>query len=164
MLDAGWKRAGVSACLRNQKRDRAGVIRGHRTRPVKKGVRVGRSRRRRTSHKSNPRTRSGARSRPSRGGLRGVTITSVGPVGNISGYRPMVQATVMDGQSTLSKDDINVYLDGEEVRDFQYRRTTGSLSFTPRKLSSGAHTVEILAGTAGSRNARKRKNWSFVVS
>ena len=125
---------------------------------------MGRSRRRRTSHRSNPRTRSGARPRPGGGGAKGgVTITSVSPVGNISGYRPMVQATVADGQGTLSKDDINVYLDGQEVRDFQYRRTTGSLSFTPSKLSSGAHTVEITAGTAGSRNARKRKNWSFVV-
>lgn len=126
---------------------------------------MGRSRRRRTSHRSNPRTRSGARSRPGRGGSRGggVNITSVSPVGNISGYRPMVQATVTDGQGTLSKDDINVFLDGEQVSDFQYRRTTGSLSFTPSKLSSGAHTVEITAGTAGSRNARKRKNWSFVV-
>ena len=125
---------------------------------------MGRSRKRRTSHRANPRTRSGAKSKPGRGGSGGgVTITSVSPVGNISGYRPMVQATVMDGQSTLSKDDINVYLDGEEVRDFQYRRTTGSLSFTPRKLTSGPHTVEIAAGTAGSRNARKRKNWSFVV-
>jgi len=75
----------------------------------------------------------------------------------------MVQATVTDGQSTLTKGDINVYLDGQEIGDFQYRRTTGSLSFTPSKLSSGAHTVEITAGTAGSRNARKRKNWSFVV-
>ena len=84
-------------------------------------------------------------------------------MGNISGYRPMVQAVVTDSQSTLRKDDINVYLDGQEVRDFQYRRTTGSLSFTPSKLASGAHTVEIMAGTSGSRNARKRKNWSFVV-
>jgi hypothetical protein len=74
-----------------------------------------------------------------------------------------VQATVTDGQSTLSKGDIGVYLDGQEIRDFQYRRTTGSLSFTPSKLSSGAHTVQITAGTAGSRNAAKRKNWSFVV-
>ena len=54
-----------------------------------------------------------------------------------------MQATVTDSATTLSKADINVYLDGEQVRDFQYRRTTGSLSFTPRKLSSGAHTVEI---------------------
>ena len=123
---------------------------------------MGRSR---TSHRANPRTRSGARSRPGRGGSRGggVTINSVSPVGNISGYRPTVQAMVTDSQSTLSKDDINVYLDGEQVRDFQYRRTTGSLSFTPPKLSSGPHTVEIVAGTAGSRNAGKRKNWSFVV-
>jgi hypothetical protein len=70
---------------------------------------------------------------------------------------------VTDSSNTLSKDDINVHLDGEEVREYQYRRTTGSLSFTPRKLSSGPHTVEITAGTAGSRNARKRKKWSFVV-
>jgi len=56
-----------------------------------------------------------------------------------------------------------VYLDGEQVRDFQYRRTTGSLSFTPRKLSSGSHTVEISAGaTEGSRSAKK--SFSFVVS
>jgi hypothetical protein len=56
-----------------------------------------------------------------------------------------------------------VYLDGEAVRAFQYRRTTGSLSFTPPRLSSGPHTVEIEAGSAeGSKNARK--SWSFVVS
>jgi hypothetical protein len=36
------------------------------------------------------------------------------------------------------------------------------LSFTPRKLSSGAHTVETEAGAAeGSKNVRK--SWSFVV-
>ncbi len=60
------------------------------------------------------------------------------PVGNISGYRPMVQAMVTDGQGTLSKDDINVFLDGEQVRDFQYRRTTGSLSFTPKQARLGS--------------------------
>ena len=124
---------------------------------------MGRSRRQRTSNRANPRTRSGARGGASRGGTRGVTITSMGPVGNISGSRPMVQATVKDSATTLSKSDINVYLDGEQVTDFQYRRTTGSLSFTPRKLSSGAHTVEIVAGAAeGSRSAKK--SFSFVVS
>jgi len=62
----------------------------------------------------------------------------------------------------LSKNDILVYLDGEAVRAFQYRRTTGSLSFTPPRLSSGPHTVEIEAGSPeGSKNARK--SWSFVV-
>ena len=123
---------------------------------------VGRSRRQKSAHKSNPRTRSGARGATSRGGSRGVTITSVSPVGNVSGSRPMVQATVMDSATTLSKSDIHVYLDGQAVTGFQYRRTTGSLSFTPRKLTSGAHTVEIEAGSAeGSKNARK--SWSFVV-
>jgi hypothetical protein len=124
---------------------------------------VGRSRRRKTSHRANPRTRSGARSRPGGSASGGVTISSPSPVGNISGYRPTVQAVVTDSQSTLSKDNINVYLDGQEISNFQYRRMTGSLSFTPSKLSSGTHTVEITAGITGSRNARKRKNWSFVV-
>ena len=124
---------------------------------------MGRSRRQRTSGRANPRTRSGARTGPTRGGRRGVTITSMGPVGNISGSRPTVQATVTDSATTLSKADINVYLDGEQVRDFQYRRTTGSLSFTPRTLASGAHTVEIYAGAAeGSKNAKK--SFTFVVS
>jgi len=128
----------------------------------KKGVSVGRSRKRRTAGRANPRTRSGARRGPTRGGRRGVTITSVSPVGNIGGARPTVQATVTDSATTLSKNDILVYLDGEAVRAFQYRRSTGNLSFTPRKLSSGAHTVEIEAGSAeGSKNARK--SWSFVV-
>lgn len=123
---------------------------------------MGRSRRRRNSHRANPRTRSGARGGASRGGSRGVTIASVSPVGNISGSRPTVQATVTDSATTLSKSDISVYLDGEAVGNFQYRRTTGSLSFTPSKLSSGAHTVEIEAGSAeGSRNARK--SFTFVV-
>jgi hypothetical protein len=130
----------------------------------REGASMGRSRRRKTSHRANPRTRSGARSRPGGSASGGVTITSPSPVGNISGYRPTVQATVTDSQGTLSKDNINVYLDGQEVRNFQYRRMTGSLSFTPSKLSSGTHTVEITAGTAGSRNARKRKNWSFVIT
>lgn len=121
---------------------------------------MGRPRRQRTSGKSNPRTRSGAKRR-SGGASGGVSVTEVSPVGDISGSRPTVRATVKDGRITLSKSDIYVYLDGEHVRDIQYRRTTGSLSFTPRKLSPGAHTVEILVDAEGTRNARK--SWSFVV-
>lgn len=123
---------------------------------------MGRSRRQRSANRSNRRTRPGARRGASRGGSRGVTITQVSPVGNISGSRPMLQATVKDSEMTLSKSDIYVYLDGEQIGGFQYRRTTGSLSFTPSKLSSGSHTVKIEAGAAeGSSNARK--SWSFVV-
>lgn len=122
---------------------------------------MGRPRRQRNANRANPRTRSGARGGARRGGSRGVAITSTSPVGNISGSRPMIQATVKDSQISLSKSDIYVYLDGEAVERFQYRRRTGGLSFTPRKLSSGAHTVEIDVSAEGSRNARK--SWSFVV-
>lgn len=112
-------------------------------------------RRRRQSRR--PSSRSASRRR----GSRGVTITEVSPVGNISGYRPMVQATVKDSETTLSKSDIHVSLDGEEITGFSYQRSTGGLSFTPRKLSSGTHTVEIEADAEGSKTARK--SWTFVV-
>lgn len=114
-------------------------------------------RRRRQSRR--PSSRGSASRR--RGGSRGVTITEVGPTGNISGYRPMVQATVKDSETTLSKSDIHVSLDGEEITGFSYQRSTGGLSFTPRKLSSGTHTVEIEADAEGSKTARK--SWTFVV-
>lgn len=108
------------------------------------------------------RTGPGSRGSASRRrGSRGVNITQVSPTGNISGYRPMVQATVKDSETTLSKSDIYVYLDEEEVRGFSYQRSTGRLSFTPSKLSSGTHTVAIVADAEGSRTARK--NWTFVV-
>lgn len=113
-------------------------------------------RRRRQSRRPSSR---GSASR--RRGSRGVTITEVSPVGNISGYRPTVQATVMDSETTLSKSDIHVSVDGEEIPGFTYQRSTGSLSFTPRKLSSGTHTVEIVADAEGSKTARK--SWTFVV-
>ena len=71
-----------------------------------------------------------------------------------------MQAIVTDGESTLSKGDRNVYLDGQQVRDFQDRWTIGSLSSRPQ-ARLGPHTVEITAGTAGSRNARKRETWSL---
>ena len=113
-------------------------------------------RRRRQSRRPSSR---GSASR--RRGSKGVTITEVSPVGNVSGYRPMVQATVQDSEATLSKSDIYVSLDGEQIRGFSYQRSTGSLSFTPSKLSSGTHTVEIEASAEGSKNARK--NWTFVI-
>ena len=111
---------------------------------------MGRSRKRKTSHRSNPRTRSGARSRPSRGGSSGgVTITSVSPVGNISGYRPMVQATVTDSQGTLSKDDINVFLDGEAGK---------GLSIPPDHRQFEFHAPQALLGSPHGRdNGRYRR-------
>ena len=120
------------------------------------------------------RRRGGGRRKGARraGGLRGVgpggskgrvTITSVGPTGTISSSSPRVQAVVTDNETTLSKSDIGVYLDGKEIRGFSYQRSTGKLSFTARGLSSDTHTVEIEASAAeGSKTARK--SWTFAVS
>jgi len=69
---------------------------------------------------------------------------------------------VQDSEATLSNSDIHVYLDGQEIRGFQYQRSTGRLSFSTRGLSSDAHTVEIEASTP-EQTRTARKNWSFAV-
>ena len=100
----------------------------------------------------------------SRGGSRrGVTITSVGPTGTIRSPTPTVRATVQHSETTLTRSDIHVYLDGEEVTNYNYQRSTGSLSFRVRRgLSEDAHTVEIEA-SAGEGTKTARKRWTFSV-
>jgi hypothetical protein len=129
-------------------------------------------RRRRDNDRSTQKRRAGGRRGAKRaGGLRGVgpgaartrvTITEVSPTGTISSSSPTVKAMVKDSEATLSNSDIHVYLDGEEIRGYQYQRSTGRLSFSTRGLSSDAHTVEIEASTP-EQTRTARKNWSFAV-
>jgi hypothetical protein len=129
-------------------------------------------RRRRDNDRSTQKRRAGGRRGAKRaGGLRGVgpgaartrvTITEVSPTGTISSSSPTVKAMVKDSEATLSNSDIHVYLDGEEIRGFQYQRSTGRLQFSTRGLSSAAHTVEIEASDAD-QNRTARKSWSFSV-
>jgi hypothetical protein len=118
------------------------------------------------------RRRGGGRRAPRRaGGLRhtgpgaakGRTkIDSVSPTGTIISTSPRVHAVVTDNENSLSKSDIFVSLDGQQIRGFRYQRSTGKLSFTARALSSGTHTVEIEA-SAGEGSKTARKTWTFAV-
>ena len=92
-----------------------------------------------------------------------ITIASVSPSGNVGNHVPTVRATLKTEGSNLSKGDIRLYLDGAEQRRFYYGRATGHLSYHPGMLSSGTHTVEIVA-TAGQGNSTSRKSWTFSVS
>ena len=92
-----------------------------------------------------------------------ITIASVSPSGNVDNPVPTVRATLEAEGSNLSKRDIRLYLDGAEQRRFYYGRATGNLSYHPGMLSSGTHTVEIVA-TAGQGNSTSRKSWTFTVS
>ena len=116
--------------------------------------------------------RGGGRKGPRRGGglrhtgpgaAKGrLKIDSMSPSGTIISTSPRVHAVVTDNENTLSKSDIFVSLDGQQIRGFSYQRSTGKLSFTARGLSSGAHTVEIEASASeGSKTARK--SWTFAV-
>jgi hypothetical protein len=119
----------------------------------------------RTVSKTTSRTRSGTKKRGrGRGGSRGaITIASVSPSGNVGNPVPTVRATVEAEGANLSKRDIRLYLDGAEQRRFYYGRATGNLSYQPGMLSSGAHTVEIVA-TSDQGSSTAKKSWTFTVS
>jgi hypothetical protein len=95
---------------------------------------------------------------------RTIIITSASPTGTISNSSPTIRAVVEDRKGyLLSRHDIDVYVDGEEVR-FNYNPSSGGLRCSPGRLSSGTHTVEIevtIESDYGSRTARKR--WTFNV-
>ena len=100
-----------------------------------------------------------------RGGpRRTIIITSASPTGQIKSSNPTIQAFVEDRRGKLlSRDDIDVYLDGQPMR-FSYGRASGRLTCPTQGLSSGPHTVEIevyIVSNYGSRKGRKR--WTFNV-
>ena len=83
--------------------------------------------------------------------------------GNVGNPVPTVRAKVEAEGTNLSKRDIRLYLDGAEQRRFYYGRATGNLSYHPGMLSSGSHTVEIVA-TSGQGSSTSKKSWTFTVS
>jgi hypothetical protein len=87
----------------------------------------------------------------------------VSPSGNVGNPVPTVRATVEAEGADLSKRDIRLFLDGAEQRRFYYGKSTGNLSYQPGMLSSGIHTIEIVAKSGqGSRTAKK--SWTFTVT
>jgi hypothetical protein len=92
-----------------------------------------------------------------------ITISSVSPRGNVGNPVPTVRAKVEAEGANLSKHDIRLYLDGAEQRRFYYGMATGNLSYHPGMLSSGSHTVEIVA-TSGQGSSTSKKSWTFSVS
>jgi hypothetical protein len=120
----------------------------------------------RTVSKATSRTGSATKrggGRPGGSGGGAITISSVSPSGNVGNPVATVRARVEAEGTNLSKRDIRLYLDGAEQRRFYYGRATGNLSYHPGMLSSGTHTVEIVA-TAGQGNSTSRKSWTFTVS
>ena len=118
----------------------------------------------RTVSKATSRTGSSTkRSGGSRGSGGAITISSVSPKGNVGNPVPIVRAKVEAEGANLSKRDIRLYLDGAEQRRFYYGRATGNLSYHPGMLSSGNHTVEIVA-TSGQGRSMATKSWTFTVS
>jgi hypothetical protein len=119
----------------------------------------------RTVSKATSRTGSDTKRGGGRTGSGGgtITISSVSPSGNVGNPVPTVRAKVEAEGTNLSKRDIRFYLDGAEQRRFYYGRATGNLSYHPGMLSSGSHTVEIVA-TSGQGSSTSKKSWTFTLS
>ncbi len=58
---------------------------------------------------------------------------------------PTVTATVTDGETDLSSEKIQLFMDNQAVTGFAYDAATGKLSFTSKKLKKGSHTLRIEA-------------------
>jgi hypothetical protein len=83
---------------------------------------------------------------------------------------PTIKAKVTDkdnndddnNDNKLTKRDIKLYLDGDQERDFSYRRSRGLLEFTPENnLSFGKHTVKVVVKAGQGEKAKEK--WSFRV-
>ncbi len=94
---------------------------------------------------------------------RGPTVSQVRPVpgSTISDKTPVMAATVRDDRTNLLKDNIRLYVDGRQKGTFSYSAATDRLSYRSDRLSSGRHTVRIVA-TDASRN-QGDESWSFVI-
>ncbi len=110
-------------------------------------------RRRRTGPGSR---RGGGRSGP----RRTIIITPIEPRGDVKSSSPTIRATVEDRNgSVLSRHDIDVYVDGEDM-SFNFHRPSGTVRCFTGRLSSGTHTVDIQASTD---DGVGRKRWTFNV-
>ena len=99
------------------------------------------------------------------GRRRRIVISSVSPTGGVGGSNLTIEAYVVDGRSSLTRNDIDLYLDGRVMR-FDYVQSSGSLKCSTGSLSKGIHTVEIEAYASGAGDVgsvRARKRWTFNV-
>ncbi len=100
------------------------------------------------------------------GRRRRIVISSVSPAGDVSGSSPTIEAYVADRRgSSLTRNDIDLYLDGRVMR-LDYSQSSGTLRCPTGRLSKGIHTVEIEAYASGAGDGgsvRARKRWTFNV-
>ncbi|WP_323127103.1 Ig-like domain-containing protein [Rubrobacter marinus] len=88
-------------------------------------------------------------------------ITQRSPRGSTRDNTPTIEATVRDAQSDLSAENIELFVDGEQV-EARYDAEENRLSYTPSKaLAKGKHEVKIMATDAG--GATGSRTWNFKV-
>lgn len=74
---------------------------------------------------------------------------------------PTISATVLDRESDLSKNDIQLYVDGRRKSTFSYKPSTGDLSHASSRLAKGGHTVKIVAADPEGKSAAR--SWNFKI-
>jgi hypothetical protein len=91
-----------------------------------------------------------------------ISTPSPAPSSNIRVRKPIIGTYVRDGQITLAKANLQLFVDGVRVRTFTYNEATERLTYTPAtSLVPGKHTVKVTAQDAASNSISKQ--WSFNV-
>jgi hypothetical protein len=85
-------------------------------------------------------------------------ISAVCPTGTITDNTPRIKAKVVDLEE---RPDVELFVDGDQITSFSYNWGTGALSYDARRLTSGKHTVRIVA--TDSQNPGVTEKWSFKV-
>ncbi len=80
----------------------------------------------------------------------------------ISGQTPSIGAKVSDEGTDLDRGDIQLEVDGREVRSFSYERENDRLRYEPAgKMGYGAHEIEMVAEDEAGNKVREE--WTFKI-
>ncbi len=88
-------------------------------------------------------------------------ISNTSPTGASNGT-PAIRANVVDLQGMLSKDDLQLFVDGNRRMNFSYNDRSGSLSLAKSPARKGRHTVKITATDA--QGATTTESWSYRIN
>lgn len=84
------------------------------------------------------------------------------PGSKIKDRTPTIRAMVRDKKTDLKRSDIKLFVDGKDIRSFEYNAKSNRLSYTPKgRLDTGRHSVRVAA--RDEKNLKSKRNWRFKI-
>lgn len=92
----------------------------------------------------------------------GPSLTSVKPGGRTRDRTPTVGTIITDAQDELAAGDIQLFVDGDEVTDFDYDGGEDRLAHTTGRLAYGGHNLKIVATDSGENTTIHQHNFRVL--